>query len=81
MILGEFFDDLDLGSKIASGLGLDLDKENDSPGEKVGLSRLSKDDLFKNLGITFLLILAIFLSVILLVLLIVCVGKKCTSLS
>ena len=82
VILGEFFDDLDLGSKIASGLGFAYDKkDNESPAEKVGLSRLGKDDLFENLGATFIIFLIIFLVAIFLVLLIICVSKKCASLS
>jgi hypothetical protein len=72
-MLGEFLDDLDL-TIITSALNFDFAKDKESPDEKVGLSRLGNDDLFKNLGATFILFFIIFLSIILLIILIICVG-------
>ena len=51
---GEFIDDLQLSSKITEAFGIQTVKVDDV-GDKVGMERLGKDDIWSNFGATLII--------------------------
>ena len=81
IVLGEFVDDLDIGTYIADALGLpeaEEESDDESVSEKTGASRLGPSNLFSSLGPSMLLFIIIFLVLILLVLLALYCRKRCS---
>ena len=66
--LGQWIDELDIGTKISSAFG--IDSEPSGPEDKVGTKRLGSDNLLENLGISLFLVTIIMIFLVLFVLLI-----------
>ena len=78
--LGEYVDNLEIGNKIRKWIGLEERSEDDGVVEKTGISRLGSADMLENFGPSFLLMLAIFIGLVVIVYLLYLVSRvKCCS--
>ena len=78
--LGEYVDNLEIGNKIRKWIGLEERSEDDGVVEKTGISRLGSADMLENFGPSFLLLLAIFIGLVVIVYLLYLVSRvKCCS--
>ena len=79
--MGEFMDDLEIGDRLAEFFGLSAASESkdDLNNEKVGNERLGSKFISENMGVTFTLIAAFVVTIILLVFSLYCCCKSCGS--
>ena len=74
--LGEFMDDLEMSKHVAEFFGLSTEVKKD-PLDDVGRSRLGSEDILNILGLTLILLTALFILVILLVFFCKCCSQRC----
>ena len=73
--LGEFMDDLDVGTEVAGVLGIEIGDSN-AVDEEVGESRLGTGSAFSNFGATLVLGSILFLLLIILIVIIVIIASR-----
>jgi len=76
--LGEFMDDLDVGSIVMETIGM-APNEATSTDEKVGDERLGSSGLFESFGATLLLASCLFVLALLIVILVIVIFKRMKS--
>ena len=78
IVLGEFIDDLELGSKIAKKIGIEQkDVSQSDVSEKIGISRLGPDDLLQNVGPSMIIVTLLLLTMIAILVISLYVCSKC----
>ena len=78
IVLGEFIDDLELGSKIANKIGIEQKDASESDvSEKVGISRLGPDDILQNVGPSMILVTLLLLIMIAILVVSLYLCSKC----
>lgn len=78
IFLGEYLEDLEIGHKMSSVLGIESNSDVNDPDEKIGDERLGSDQISANFGITFILATFVFLLIIGLILTVILISRRTT---